>query len=796
MDPTPFDFLHIFDISSRPQVIYINAINKNRKGSIMQNIDSQRFRGVFADPKNAEILRKMFNRQVGPALRVEGQLPQALAFWEAIRTLGKRFNSSLEEMQRVGNGELAKSLCAQDSLQRDAFHFVAEMLQEYREHESLYIRVISSLETLPTPVLRRWLWQENVDFQGYESFLRRLELEQITSLHRHADIVWQSIRENRSPLDYTELPCFAEDWSNRLANMFSQDKNCWNASHPHAPAEERYAPKSAIAFNFFGWDLGFKRHSDGNRESDEPNSGALILQVLLSRHGVDFSINTESRGVYWYLYRTLRANHFWGDPDAVELRSHVCPGFWATVFAWLFFLIGSPACLAAAAVSTNVPNLIRCALFALGAVTPSILAFLGMKALFERFGPRYKADYTKNVAGVLVCLFVVGNFGKGLYEVITWFDWKELINWVIAVFAIMWVAQMASQDKLMSPYKLPFFGPLFTYGIIGRAIWIWYDRYSKANWEMLVAFVKANRSGLEQLCSVVGFMLVGLLILWTLVACDKKVSNYIRSHAKSVEKKTLELLRTQCYAEAKAYAKRAEWIWGICTVVAVVGSLAMGKLSAYTMDQRLGNDTILLGIVLVAFSISISARLGWCFLSMYVNETEHQFLQGRLSVLSDWEYEALLRNPVFHPGYGVFRFDLYETLCGSSNYLRCKRAIGNSTWKKLLKQLTENGLKKLVNANVKTKPHLLRYIALGLSHSQARKAYKADQIQKAEAAKIQKHKLYKLSPFKTFGKILTVVGGWLMYIPRFFLRLYLEGKALKAAFDNACPHIDKPNRMM
>jgi hypothetical protein len=227
------------------------------------------------------------------------------------------------------------------------------------------IRILARFCALDEAVARRWLWHDNVDFQSIEGFLRRITKEQEASL----DLTYQLAVEQK--IDAQELPCFQEGAVNWL----------WNTLRLPRSHEPRWASKSALAYDFFGWNMGFQKYPMHRDDTEAPDEFARQFFSSHHRHlnwvatpsrGA-FEVNQETGGLYWYLYRTLRGNALWGDPDDVKLGSWICPGFYLTLLGWMYFLLISPLMLVIflALLTQGHSSLL---FLMLGLHTPSIIA--------------------------------------------------------------------------------------------------------------------------------------------------------------------------------------------------------------------------------------------------------------------------------------------------------------------------------------------------------------------------------------------------------------------------------------
>lgn len=419
-----------------------------------------------------EILHKILTRTTSQSFRHRGKMSQAMEFWKALRDFQTRAQQSLISYQE-GHPEILERQWLQQIQTIDYFHIRARFMEVFRTHENYWIQLVVAVETLPTPVFRRWLWHENVDFQGFESFLRRLNTQQVVSLHKLANQYLEWNLEQRFEADYSSLPCFSEGWQNWIMR-FLPEKSLMDPCRT-TDAEVRYAPKAAMAHDFFGWGLGFKKYSNVHFTADIPHPQSLIFQPTLALKGEEFSVNTESRGVYWWMYSTLRSNQLWRSHQSVSASQHVCFGFWTTFFAWLLFLILSPLALAMLFFESDPTSPVFNMLALVGLVTPSLLMGIGIQKILKIFGSHYQGAFVKYVGLILMFCLSITVIGYHVYQLVHWLDWYEPINWGLMVFGILWLSYMLSEKKMVLPIQLPFFGPVLTLFLANRLLWLGYQ---------------------------------------------------------------------------------------------------------------------------------------------------------------------------------------------------------------------------------------------------------------------------------------------------------------------------------
>lgn len=298
-----------------------------------------------------------------PEISVSGrssaeEVALALKFWRGIRAVRAEIES----------GEAEDSVCL----------FKEELLHAHRFDERPLIALVATVELLPTKVWRRALWHYNIDFQSFESFLRRITPEQVEGLQVSLD----AILYDQAP------PCFCKGWKNVLRRIF---KLSWASPwrlRMESPEdrERRYESKGAFAYEFFGIDFGhvLYRHEKDDREID----GNLATRFLSRKHDRnDFVVNQED-GAYWEMYRIPRSNYIWFPNRDVQLKQAICPGFWYTFFVWLLVLFISPL----AGILTGIEYAQHASLWVVGltgivgVVTPFIISAVIVKYTFIQTG--------------------------------------------------------------------------------------------------------------------------------------------------------------------------------------------------------------------------------------------------------------------------------------------------------------------------------------------------------------------------------------------------------------------------
>lgn len=299
------------------------------------------------------------------------------------------------------------------------------------QERNSYKKVVYIIHLLPTKIFRKWLWHYNVDFQGRESFLRRLTREQMDSLFEHWDLYQKDI-----PTE--QLPCFSEGWVNKVWQFFGLPY--WFG--------ERMDKKSALAYDFGGTGMGFQLYPT---KTDEKADETLANQFfdsssmsdsfwsLLGLDSVqykaennkpkgDFEVNKES-GLYWYLYKTMRSNWFYNRDKTVVLGKHICPGVWATFSFWTFLLIVSPTCLIFVLLQSLFTGTASIPLLIMGTISPTVFT---LSYVITWLSKNFDEDY---IDSVKICTFVlvVAMLLSFVLNTIGWFTWSALMLYITIV---------------------------------------------------------------------------------------------------------------------------------------------------------------------------------------------------------------------------------------------------------------------------------------------------------------------------------------------------------------------------
>lgn len=700
------------------------------------------------------------------------EMDQAKEFWKRVREFPERAFKTLKAVRERSTGVTVYD-SATTQLKYDVFVLRLAYLRRYANHRNRYLRTVANLECLRTPVVRRFFWYANVDFQSMDSFFLRLTGDQEESLAEHAEISYQYLLGNES----VDFPCFSEGFANAVANRFQTENEAKGERVGIDNDQLRYSGKSAIAYDLFGWDFGFKAYADENSAIKNPAS--LAGQTLLSLRGEDFSVNTESRGIYWWLYRTIRSNPLWGKGD-VQLRAHVCPGFWATVFLWAFLVFGSPATFVLGL--ANAEEIYGMALLVPGAVTPLILLAIGYTLFMKKFGRGYDKKFAGASIIVTVATMALTIIGYHLAELARWMDWSEPINWMIAAFLPIWAGYAIARGKPVAPWKLPVLGPAFLAAIAGRATWLGYHEHPEMFFTVLTHVLEfVGLIAGVALVLFIGYRAYGFL-KWALMRLDSAFAaskEKAVNHAKAGENKTVEAI----VIEEQRWARLA----------LVLGSMAFLFVWFVAYSVAFSGMAEIFVVPVVAMSLYVMALFGiiaWCGANAaydFKSENFDQYVVARIVDLSNESdfVKALAKNPTFRRKDGMIDRALLERFVNSKNFRKAWYRLDEETLAKMASDATAEGVEYFLVA--KTKVYLLPNVASGMKYGEARKAFKKELEFKAKRRieAIEAENKRREARMKTKKTALDVV----FFIPRALGSGIATLGLLKKTFDNHCPHI-------
>lgn len=239
-------------------------------------------------------------------------------------------------------------------------------LQSFISSDNRYIRLVAMIELMPITIWRRILWRTNIDFVSYESFLRRSQPEH-----------WLAIESNFVDLQNGQTPRILTAKEAKQAELQPSALAATTEDNPFL----RHASKAAWTKNLFSFDFGFNKYPGGKNNDSPVLSTTDRRRLHSSDNAKDFVVDTEF-GRYMRLYRSARSNYVIRPDADVELKTHICPGYWATILIHLLFWVVSPVMAVVLLATASSNNLLWWANVLLGipaAVTPLWLICAGVK---------------------------------------------------------------------------------------------------------------------------------------------------------------------------------------------------------------------------------------------------------------------------------------------------------------------------------------------------------------------------------------------------------------------------------
>ncbi len=202
--------------------------------------------------------------------------------------------------------------------------FLDVIIADTKKYNS-YIRAVAMIEYLPKTVWRKLLWRQNIDFMGFETFLRRVSQEQLVGISK----AYLEFKDGKRPNVFT--------WYDRNVKWVSFK----SLAKEELDYNGRYATKAAMSYNLFNLDFGFNAYPKGIYDDTKVVEISPMRFLSKKQHADDFSVNKED-GMYWWLYRRARANYVINPKREVVLHKAICPGLWFTLLVHLLFWVISP----------------------------------------------------------------------------------------------------------------------------------------------------------------------------------------------------------------------------------------------------------------------------------------------------------------------------------------------------------------------------------------------------------------------------------------------------------------------
>ena len=227
--------------------------------------------------------------------------------------------------------------------------------------------------------------------------------------------------------------------------------------------------------------------------------------------------------MYWQLYRSARSNYVICPEKEVELKNHVCPGFWMTLFLHAMFWIVSPVIAALCVFNMQIGfHLWEIPFLLVGAITPlwCIVAVLkigvlALATLILKLFENKMSDRTK-AAWKMVW--------KIVWKVCKWIVYTTIVlglGFLVYVFAIF--------TYTFASKAIPVMGILLYLLSVGSVFWYiivfiisvpkdnfkWYSKWPK--WIRTIAWVIPLIASFRVLDYFAGHQIVTFIVQWSQV---------------------------------------------------------------------------------------------------------------------------------------------------------------------------------------------------------------------------------------------------------------------------------------
>jgi hypothetical protein len=241
---------------------------------------------------------------------IKGNIVEALSMWKFIAKYFVWYEYDLDKTAKEKWEDRRKNLSVLLAANTDNY----------------YIQLLIMLESMPTSIFRRIIWSYNIDFMSPESFFRRLTETQRVGI----------------------ATAYREFWHNQIVpeifrrrGWFTKKVSRDNLLSSEFDEETRYASAGTMSYNLLGMDFGFNAYPKGINDDTKVVEISPLRFLSIKNHADDFIVNQED-GIYFQLYKTARSNYVICPNKKVKLKTHVCPGFWYTMFVHTIFWLASP----------------------------------------------------------------------------------------------------------------------------------------------------------------------------------------------------------------------------------------------------------------------------------------------------------------------------------------------------------------------------------------------------------------------------------------------------------------------
>lgn len=384
----------------------------------------------------------------------------ALIFWEVIRKFSH--NMTCDDQRKLS--------------------FISDFLTDPMAENNRYLKIVAMIEALPTAVWRKLLWRENIDFSDYEPCLRRLNEEQIKAIENNYEDLFGA-----TP---TTPRVLKKSWRDRVKLFFGIMSVEKIRAEEYEPLK-RNASKGAYAFTLLDLDFGFSLYPQGDNNDTKITNKKYTRFFSVKEHINDFVVNQED-GKYWWLYKTARSNYAINPKATIEIKDHVCPGFWLTLMLHSLFWIVSPIALVVTGLVVAKNGLsaasLSPAIFAFAMIFWNFIAIIRtiVSVLVKLTEKSKVARIILAAIGILVLIFiagmflfaillVIGNSIKGLMPVC-----GPLLSTLLvltAVFHIFFLMFCTGEKSLFKYNKIPTFVRFLMHATVAAVVIVLFDKF-------------------------------------------------------------------------------------------------------------------------------------------------------------------------------------------------------------------------------------------------------------------------------------------------------------------------------
>ncbi len=202
--------------------------------------------------------------------------------------------------------------------------FLLQFIEGVPGGSERYMMLVAMIEFFPTSMWRKMLWNYNIDFMSFQSFMRRITEEQVGA-----------IMENFMDLRAGVVPRVFSLWDRKIKKVTVEKLLA------EYDDTNRYNTKGAMSYNLLDLDFGFNAFPKGVKDDTKIVEVSPFRFISEKQHADDFIVNQEN-GKYWRAYEKVRSNYVYRPNRKVKLSTHICPGFWYTLIMHALFWVISP----------------------------------------------------------------------------------------------------------------------------------------------------------------------------------------------------------------------------------------------------------------------------------------------------------------------------------------------------------------------------------------------------------------------------------------------------------------------